>query len=253
MNETLHGKKILVTRQRRQINEMSSLIREKDGIPFEVPLLKIMCHQHIEVDAFSSYSWLIFTSANGVRCFFQHVKEPLNRDINIAAVGKKTAQIIKSYGYEVDFIPSTYNADVMMDEFFELYPSANNFLVIRGNISRSVIPEQLAKRKRSYMLLEVYETIPFIENKQLLIEVLTTNKVDFLSFTSPSAVRAFVELTKEHAQFKQFLTIPAVCIGTTTEKEAKRQAFQTTIVPDTFTVEHMVEEMTRYNQMEGSF
>src|SRR5690625_5790013 len=113
---------------------------------------------------------------------------------------------------------------MMMGDLFRMYPDAADFLVIRGNISRPVIPDQLEKRNRSFTLLELYETVPFIENKQLLIEVLTATKLDFLSFTSPSAVLAFIELTKEDEQFKQFLTIPAVCIGTTTEKEAKRQA-----------------------------
>src|SRR5690625_5789862 len=122
MNTSLQGQKILVTRERHQMNEMSKLIRERDGVPLEVPLLKITCHQQVQVDPLASYSWLIFTSANGVRCFFQHVKDPIPSNIHIAAVGKKTENVIRSYGNDVHFVPTTYNAETMMDELFRLYP-----------------------------------------------------------------------------------------------------------------------------------
>lgn len=252
MKRSLQGKKVLVTRERNQVNELSSLIKKRSGIPIEVPLLKITCHQQVNIASLDRYEWLIFTSANGIRCFFQHVKE-LPSSIKIATVGAKTAKLVETYGYDIHFVPSTFNAVTLMDELFEQYEDADNFLLVRGNIARPTIPERLDALGRKYTMLELYKTEPFIENKHLLLDTLKYEPLDFVTFTSPSAVKAFVELTKEANKFKQFLTIPAVCIGTTTEKEAKRQSFQTTIVPQTFTMEKMVETMMTHEQLEGSY
>ena len=90
----LAGKTVLITRAQHQAKQMSVAVKEKSGIPLEIPLLRMegMSHtqiQHIE-EQLHSYDWVIFTSRNGVAFFLDSLKKKLPLTIKIAAVGVKT-------------------------------------------------------------------------------------------------------------------------------------------------------------------
>src|SRR5690625_5212452 len=106
---SLHEKSILITREEKQGKQFAAKIRECQGNPVEVPLLKISCMDHQENKEFfqrlASYQWVFFTSANGVRCFFQlaanyKVNTKVLETVNIAVVGHKTENALKEYGFK---------------------------------------------------------------------------------------------------------------------------------------------------------
>lgn len=72
----LKGKGVLITRAKEQASSLSRLIEEAGGVPIEVPLLSFIKTMDVyeEVGAsIQSYEWIVFTSANAVRFFFQHM------------------------------------------------------------------------------------------------------------------------------------------------------------------------------------
>lgn len=246
--QALQGKNILITREKSQANEFASLIKEYGGNPIKVPLLHITCRKQETVEEINaklpSFEWIFFTSAHGVTCFFEtYGSRHYFPKIKFATVGHKTEVALKKYGYEATFIPSTYNAQVMSEEFFAYYPNANHILLIRGNISRKLLVNELTKKEIDFDTLVVYDTSAFLSMKAMLLHVLTAEQVDYLTFTSPSTVRAFMEMVQGHPQLSDFLQMPAVCIGTTTEKAAIEYQFKHTFVPHMFTIESMVETM----------
>ena len=76
------------------------------------------------IDKIESYNWLIFTSANGIKFFFNRFSEK-DRDIRdlkgikICAVGSKTASEIKKYGIKVDIVPDEFNAEGLIEAFIK--------------------------------------------------------------------------------------------------------------------------------------
>ncbi|MEI3605844.1 uroporphyrinogen-III synthase [Pseudogracilibacillus sp. SE30717A] len=249
MTLSLRGKKILITREASQAKQFSVNIQRAEGIPIEVPLLKISCQKESgnRIDL-SQYKWVFFTSAHGVRCFFQGLgpNQELLSNCFFATVGHKTENALKEFGYEADFIPSIYNAEVMAEEFFTRFPDANHILLVRGNLSRKLLVEELTKRGLTFETVVVYETNPYLENKGLLLNTLENEELDFLTFTSPSTVKTFMQMV-EQSPFKEKVSqIPCVCIGTTTERVAKSFHFAQTVVPQTFTIEKMVECMVEF-------
>src|SRR5699024_10161027 len=253
MIASLRGKKVLVTRESSQAKKFSNLIQNNDGIPIEVPLLAIRCQEERKTINPSKFDWIFFTSAHGVNCFFsEHKDKKKLKHCLFATVGHKTENALKNYGYEAAFIPTTYHAEAMAEEFFHCYPKANNVLLVRGNLSRRLLVDELTERKLQFDTVVVCETTYFLEMKETLLAVLKKEKIDFLTFTSPSTIKAFIEMIGTESIMEKVLQIPCVCIGTTTEKTAKQYHFATTIVPDTFTIEHMVESMIDFIQMEGS-
>lgn len=242
----LRNKKVLITREKSQAKSLSSLIKKYNGIPIIVPLISIECLKtdHFDVKQ-KPYEWIFFTSVNGVHCFMKQYNVSLVQ-YKIAAVGHKTAQIIENYGYNVHFIPSTYNAETMVEEFLHKYPNSNHILIIRGNLSRNVLLEALREANLSFDPIVVYETKPNLQMKEILIETLKRERPDYLTFTSPSTVNTFINLLEETEIINEILQIPTVCIGSTTENAAKSLHFSTLITPDTFTIEAMVDELVKF-------
>ena len=64
------------------------------------------------------YAWLVFTSENGVRLFFEQVKER-GTDLRafggkrFAAIGPHTAQTLQGFGFIPDLVPEAYTADAL--------------------------------------------------------------------------------------------------------------------------------------------
>ncbi|WP_077299263.1 uroporphyrinogen-III synthase [Virgibacillus pantothenticus] len=240
----LLGKRILITREQRKAAKFAQKIKGLGGDPVEIPLIYITCKRppnHDVIQQLMQYQWIFFTSGNGVDCFFQLLKHeciPLEHlaKLNIAVVGGKTeTKLMELTGRLADFIPSSFDADTMADEFLTQYPDANQFLLVRGNLSRDVLPDRFEKRKKTYTNLEVYETH---ENEQMQLRLQTTlakTVIDYITFTSPSTVEAFAHMTTARK------VAPCICIGTTTEQRAKELGFSPILTAKEFTVDGMIE------------
>lgn len=252
MNLSLEGKTILVTREKKQADIFAKMIVQEGGTPVVIPLLKIVCREeeknrHI-FQQLPSYDWIFFTSANGVFCFFQ-LLEKYHADINplakLAAVGHKTEAVLIKHGYTVDFVPSVYDAEHMANEFLPQHKVNGRVLLVRGNLSRDVLPNYFTNEDIFFDILEVYETKHNTSKKELLNETLATKKLDYLTFTSPSTVDAFMKMASRANQKKHLHNTTCVCIGTTTERRAKELGFETIKSPAQFTIEEMIKLMSK--------
>ena len=240
----LAGKTVLITRAQHQAKQMSVAVKEKSGIPLEIPLLHMegMSHrqiQHIE-GQLHSYDWVIFTSRNGVAFFLDSLNKKLPLTIKIAAVGVKTKLELEKRGYQVHFVPTSFVAEAFAEEFLKELSGNERILFPKGNIAREVIPVALREIGVSLDELIVYGTKVNIEKKQELIAALKLGKVDIITFTSPSTVTSFVRLL-EGANWREWTKkCPIDCIGPITEKEASRY-FPSVIVPKEYTVEALLQ------------
>ncbi|WP_404453292.1 uroporphyrinogen-III synthase [Virgibacillus necropolis] len=260
MLQPLQGKEILITREKSQSKSFADLIVAQDGIPIEIPLLKITCKSYDEklhlFERLKDYQWIFFTSANGVHCFFQWIKKylvSLNKldSVQFAVVGHKTEKALLEYGVSASFVPSVYNAEVMADEFLQQNIMDGPLLIVKGNRSRKVLQEAFMKSKVVFDEIVTYETESNRENQTLLNDYFNKQYPDFLTFTSPSSVEAFMEMNLYAEHLKQVLKIPCVCIGTTTEAHAKELGFVQTLVPNQYTIEGMVETIAVYIKAKG--
>ncbi|MBY7143241.1 uroporphyrinogen-III synthase [Virgibacillus sp. NKC19-3] len=245
---SLRDKKILITREEKQAKTFSDKVLTYGGLPIVVPLLKISCKDREENKRIFSnvnrYEWIFFTSSNGVSCFFQlakqyHVNNAILKNKRLAVVGHKTENTLKTFGYAADFTPTVYNADTMANEFLSIYTGSGPILLVRGNRSRDVLPTVFAAHGITYDSAQVYEMSYNYQMADRLNTTLT-NTFDFITFTSPSTVEAFVEMT----------SIPheatCVCIGTTTQRRASELGFTSILTPEEFTIDGMLQCISNY-------
>lgn len=248
MDIDLQGKNILVTREKNQAQDFADKIKHFGGNPYIVPLLKVShvdSKNHLKIlENLQQYEWIFFTSAHGVHCFFESWKRSLGArrltHQKIAVVGTKTNEVLKAYGYQATFIPSTYNAETMAREFLSEYNPKKTILLVRGKLASPILPDIFTKAAISYDCLTVYETYVNDESKELLIESLHYSHLDYITFTSPSTVDAFFSLIENVDQLEGK---KIVCIGTTTETSAKEKGLSNILVPQHFTIEGMIAEI----------
>ncbi|MBJ8102287.1 MULTISPECIES: uroporphyrinogen-III synthase [Bacillus cereus group] len=240
----LAGKTVLITRAQHQAKQMSVAVKERSGIPLEIPLLRMEGMSHREIQHIAgqlhSYDWVIFTSKNGVAFFLDSLRKKLPGPIKIAAVGVKTKLELEKRGYQVDFVPTAFVAEVFAEEFVKKLSGNECILFPKGNLARDVIPVKLREMGVSLEELIVYGTKENVMKKQELIVALEEGKVDIITFTSPSTVTSFVRLLEGTNWREWTKKCTIACIGPITEKEASLY-FSHVIVPKEYTVEALLQ------------
>src|SRR5699024_9579472 len=122
------------------------------------------------------------------------------KNTHIAAVGPKTNQVLQIFGYQADFTPSVYNAETMAAELSAAYDLKGPVLLVQGQISRTTINDMLQEKAIPFDRLIVYKTGINREATDRLQQVLSTEDADFITFTSPSTIDAFMDLSKKQAR-----------------------------------------------------
>jgi uroporphyrinogen III methyltransferase/synthase len=252
----LFGKKILVTRAREQASDLSERVRELGGIPIEFPTIEVIppeswtdadhCAAQMAV-----YDWIIFTSVNGVRFFLDRLFA-LGRDIRdlkgplVCAIGPKTAEALEVLKVKVDFVPSEYRAESILEGMKKEDLKGKRFLIPRAKLARDVLPEELKKAGASVDVAEVYRTIRPLGNAEEVKRLLRNKSISAITFTSSSTVSNFVDLVGKNEVRGLTDGVPIASIGPITAEKARTLGIETTVMPAEFTIPALVEALAEY-------
>ncbi|MFD2625391.1 uroporphyrinogen-III synthase [Salibacterium salarium] len=246
MSQPLKGHTVLVTRPPRQAPALQRLIEAEGGVAHNLPLIRTVrlpkSKEQISTVQSSSWDWIVFTSANAV-AFFEEVQQEtglsLHDDVRIASVGKKTSNWLKKKGRTPDLVPNKYTAEGLAELLQVHVAEGERVLFPKSARARPVIPMALREIGAYVEELPLYTSVPAEENKTKLLDYINKGNVDILTFTSPSAVKAFVSFLQETppALWKKN---PVVSIGSVTDEEVVRQGFTCHKTAYPYTIEGMV-------------
>lgn len=188
------GKKVLVTRDKRQAGEFSDKIEKIGGTAVELPFIEIeSTTTKFDSKTLKKYSALLFNSPNGVREFMDKIENIRDMaHLKIGAVGSKTKELLENYKLKADFMPEEYLVDRLAEESVKYTKDGDNILIITSDIS-PCDPEKYNKlyQNRNFEKIVAYKTKKIIREKE---EVLKTLKsVEIVTFLSSSTVDAFME------------------------------------------------------------
>jgi uroporphyrinogen III methyltransferase/synthase len=200
----LSGKRIVVTRTRKQASALSSKLRALGANVLELPTIRI--EPPTDLRAFAelvqdshAYDWIIFTSANGVEAFFEIFFKLYDdaREIGgarIAAIGPATAQRVKDFHLNVDLQPEEFLAEAVVREFQKQGDVENlRILLVRAEKARDVLPKQLSALGAIVDEAFAYQTV--LETRDTgARRQLSEEGADLLTFTSSSTVENFLAL-----------------------------------------------------------
>jgi uroporphyrinogen III methyltransferase/synthase len=201
----LFGKRIVVTRTRKQAGALSSRLRELGADVFELPTIRI--EPPADRKAFAqmiadvhAYDWLVFTSPNGVDAFFDAFYKVYQDaraigGVRIAAIGPATAAKVREQRLSVDLQPDEYIAEAVV-KAFEKEGSIENLriLIARAQEARDFLPEELTRLGAIVDVVAVYRTVPETEDVSGGMARFREEGADMITFTSSSTAENFMAL-----------------------------------------------------------
>ena len=212
-------------------NELS----KSDIIIHHFPLIEIS-PLDFTVNNIEKYDYIIFTSKNGVKNFFNRVK--VSSDMKFICIGNKTNQVLNEYGYESAYISKRNYSDIMAEELKNnKLLNGKKTLLIQGKIAKDDFKIKL----QDFCEIErvnVYETnLKNKVNKELL--KLIETKETYTVFTSPSAFDSFI-------QFYNPEDTKIISIGKTTTDYVNSKGFDCMLTSKMQSYEGISESLIKY-------
>jgi uroporphyrinogen III methyltransferase/synthase len=161
----LFGKRVLITRTRKQASVLARLLADEGAIPVELPAIEIEpVADRSELDAAigrlaaGAYAWAVFTSANAVEEFFAAV-ESKGLDARafgatrVCTIGPATAAALAERGIRADLVPAQYIAEAVVEAMRPHLNVEDGFSLPRGGAetqtSLSARPEVSKDERRT--------------------------------------------------------------------------------------------------------
>jgi uroporphyrinogen III methyltransferase/synthase len=248
----LFGKRIVVTRARSQAASLSERLAASGAEVVEMPATRIEpVNEDVlngAIERLSSYQWVIFTSQNAVRLFWEALRRAGHdaralAGVRVAAIGPATAAALLECGLAVDVAPHRFVAEALLDELRDhrdirgarvLYACAEG--------ARDVLPEGLRELGADVDRLVIYRSAPDGEGAGVLRQRLQEGAADLVTFTSASAVQAFVAAVGEDVATR----LPAASIGPITTAAARTAGFDVQLEADQSTIAGLVDAIERH-------
>ena len=207
-------KKIFISRP---LKSDSIFQKELEKANFEVYGESLLEFELVPLDKIPEVDWIFFYSQKGVRFFFDQVRDNfifLSPIVQMAGFGKKTAEVIKSYGIECDFV-GTGKAISTTPKFIDVAKGQKVLFPRAENSQRSV--QQLIDNELVIEDLIIYKNFPKRN--------FDFPKMDYLVFTSPLNAKVFFQKYKYEKGQKVF------SIGETTAKTLNELGIEEVLFP----------------------
>lgn len=254
----LGGRQILITRPRSQGQTFARTLRGLGAQVIEFPSIQVEPLQGKREkeriltalkeirNRKTGTSWIVFTSAAGVRSFFNFLEE-MNLDIRtlwgsrFAVIGSGTGRELGKRGIRPDLMPDVYEAGKLGEALAGQTKPGDLVTAFRAREGSEELFPPVLKTGAECVDIPVYETGTGADDAwtEKIAAQFQEGKIDLVTFTSASTVRGFESTMQGKVDPGRIL---ALCIGRKTEEEAKRMGMRTAVAEEA-TVESMTEKI----------
>ncbi len=200
----LSGRRIAITRAREQASELAGKLAALGAEVIELPLIRVskFINKDMLADVLlelGSYDWIVFTSTNGVRYFFEEFYRIFDdvRSLGLlrfACIGEATAKAIRERHLKIECQPKTATAEALADELIATGSlDSAKLLVITGNLNRDVLVTKLEDARAIVDQLQVYETEKTDLTNDAAAADFRAKGADAILFASSSAAQSFAD------------------------------------------------------------
>lgn len=241
---SLSGKKILVTATEIIAEPLAEKIRKLGGEPVVMSLISVRAEKMYglkEVLVRPGKRWLVFTSRNGVRFFFEQMKKEQVDirslgDSRIAVMGAGTRKELENWGCYADLVPEQSCSESLAKALCAHAEPDEVICLFRVEEASDVLTKRLREKQYRVVDIPTYRTEIMWKKRELLREML--EDVDAVTFCSASAVSAFVQMTEGHD-----LVAKTICIGPVTAQAAKKAGLHIDKVAEQYDLEGVTEAL----------
>jgi uroporphyrinogen III methyltransferase/synthase len=239
--------KVLITKPQEEKNTLKSILEEAGIQVLWIPTIKITPLEKPPffeelVEDLSSFDWVVFTSKNGVKIFFERYLPQEKRHLlsaKIAAIGPGTAKALLEYGQKADLTPSAYDSETLACEMLKRGVEGKKVLLLRAKEARPILREKLTQGGAEVTEIHLYKVEMPPELPSLLKEL---EGVDLVVFTSAQAVHNFFKaLSRNWPSHLQ-----AAVIGPITAQALKKYGIEPKVMPQEYTLEALASSIIDY-------
>jgi uroporphyrinogen III methyltransferase / synthase len=242
----LHGMRVVVTRARAQASELARRLSALGAEPVELPAIRIEPRIDTEevrraVESLHTYALVCLTSTNGVHLLFEAMAAQ-GRDARalanagVAAIGSGTEAALAAHGVIADIVPERFVGEELVEALAKLELDGKPVLVARAAEARELLPDALRKQGAQVDVVTLYETVAEPPDPDA---VERAREADFITFTSSSTVRNYMEATGNG--------IPkgarVVSIGPVTSEAAREAGLEVDVEAERHDIDGLVEAL----------
>ncbi|MSP41548.1 MAG: uroporphyrinogen-III synthase [Deltaproteobacteria bacterium] len=254
--QPLAGRKIVVTRARKQAGSLAQRIEALGGEVVELPTIEIQLPEDFTAfDAalarIEKFDWMLFTSVNSIEPFLARLtqvgKTLLDlQNIKIAAVGSATAERLNDAGISLALVPERYQAEGLLEALDAASMSGKRVLIPQAARAREILPETLRSWGAEVEIIEAYRTVAPVYDHSAVKERLSRGEIDIVTFTSSSTVGNFVQLFGGEPLASVVGNAVIASIGPITAKTVEELGGQVAILSRQSTVDGLLEALIDY-------
>lgn len=253
-NKPLFGKRVIVTRSRSQASRLTRHLEQLGAECEEIPVISIAePTDHFRsldgcIEKIRTYDWVIFTSQNGVDCFFKRLYgKGLDAralgNAKIACIGPATAESLRPYGLRADCIPDgEYKAESLLETLVPQVGKETKICIPRAKEAREILVTGLRATGASVDVAEAYCTVADEESKKRLNALLDAGKADIITLTSSSTVHNLIAMAPD--KLDAIRNSVLACIGPITAEACRSYGLSPQVVSDVYTIDGLVEAIT---------
>ena len=250
----LFGKKILVTRAREQASRLTSRLEAAGAQCIEAPVIRIAPPEsYRELDraiaGMTRYTWVIFTSPNGVEAFFDRLgsagKDSRHLgNVRIAAIGSETAAALGRHGIAADVVPAEFRAEAVVEALKNRIGPEDRILIPRAEQAREVLPVELSRSGAAVDVVTAYRTVMGGADGEAVAGMLAAGEIDIVTFTSSSTVTNLLTLLGQ--QGTELLSVARIaCIGPITADTCRENGLEPAVVASEYTIGGLADTIIR--------
>lgn len=255
--QPLFGKRVLVTRPAHQKATLARGLRDRGAEPFTIPTIRIVPPEDTgplsrAVAETRRYRWVVFTSANGVRAFFEEVaRQGLDSRVlagaKVCAIGPATAAALEVHGIRADLMPQEYRGEAAAAAVLDAGAAPEDRVLIpRAQVAREALPRRLADAGLQVDVVPAYRTLGAgARAAERLRELIFHRKVDVLAFTSPSTAQRLADALGEgrDAVSEGFVV---AAIGPVTAAAVRKLGWPVHVEASTYTTDGLLDALTEF-------
>jgi len=247
----LHGRRILITRARHQIDGFRRELVDLGASVVEIPTIEI---RRLPTDDrvsnairnLTRTALVIFASENAVDIFFQMLLTSGSdaralHNSKLCAIGQETADALASRGLRPELVTSEYTAEGLANALEGWELQGLRVLVPRAEIARDALPSLLANRGAEVEILPVYRAVCPADAGPALMRLFDGDGVDVITFTSSSTVSNFVRAFPEDRLPAILGDAEIACMGPVTADTARKLGLPVAIVAREYTTHGLVQ------------
>ncbi len=253
ITKQIKGKLFISTRPAGRSAKLRKLLEEQGAKLIEMPMIDIrkspLSIRELQlIKNTKQFNWIVFTSSNGVRGFFEQLKSisgsyKTGGMTKIAVIGKDTGMELSNFDHDADYVSTRSTGKAFSAELHKMFRGGNyKILLPAGNLARSTIEDRLSDIA-DVVRVNVYNTeMPGCINYEAL-KCIEDDKYEMIIFTSSSGFNNFCLISGDKINIK---TLRIACIGSTTAESLARAGVSPLVIATKMNSRGIVEAITDY-------